>query len=198
MYAHATRLACIAAAMVASATIAALPARATTFGFDALTATNAGVPFSVTSGGITASFSSPTGNGVFIAESGAGFSTLGSSALSNDTFSPAELDIGFSPRVSGISFRFATEDFGAATKLTLAAYNGTALVATVSATGNTAASLFPEGLLSLQAASFSSVRITDAASPGFAIGAVTVPEPATAGLFAAGILGLFAKRRSAR
>jgi hypothetical protein len=175
---------------------AVAPARAAVFDFAALAPTNAATPLSIAADGITAAFTSPSGGGAFTTE-GSVFATLGAAVLVNNNFAPEELDIGFSTGLSWISFGFATEDFGAATPLTLQAWLQGQPVGAAVATGTPAASGFPEGVLSFGGGLFDAVSITDADAPGFAIGAVdaVVPEPATAALFGAALLGLAGARR---
>jgi hypothetical protein len=180
---------------------AASPALATTFSFDAYAPTNATNPLSVTADGLTASFNSPSGAGAFIAEDGSAFSTLGSSVLADDNFAPEELDIGFSQNVAAASFAFATNDSGAATAVTLTALLNGTVIGSVSSAGVIAASGLPEGVLSISAAGFNALQVTDSnpGNEGFAISAVTVsvPEPPTLLLVAAGVLTLIFLRRRA-
>lgn len=176
------------------------PAGAAVFGFDGAAATNAQVPLAITTGGSTATFSSPTGAGAFIAEDGSAFGTLGSSVLANDNFTPEELDIGFSQVFSVISFRFATNDSGAPTAVTLTQTLDGQVVGTATSLGTVAASGIPEGGFNLAGTRFNGVRITDTAAgnAGFAIGAVSVPEPSMLPVTLAGLLGLTMLRRRAR
>ena len=175
---------------------AAAPAHAAVFDFTDLAPTNGATPLAITDAGITATFTSPAGGGAFTAEESV-FATLGAAVLANNNFAPEELDIGFSTSVQAISFAFATEDFGTATTLTLQAWLNGQSVGTSVAIGTLAASGFPEGVLSFGGVRFDSVSISDAGAPGFAIGAVnaSVPEPASAALLAAALLGLAGARR---
>ena len=178
---------------------AASPASAATFSFDAYAPTNAQVPLSIAANGLTARFSSPAGAGAFIAEDGSAFSTLGSSVLANDNFTPEELDIGFSQTLNRIAFNFATNDNGSPTAVTLTATLNGVRVGDVSVTGMVAASGLPEGTILLTNAAFDAVQITDTttADAGFAIGAVTaqVPEPSALLVITSALLGLTVLRR---
>jgi hypothetical protein len=167
---------------------------ASTFNFDG-DAVGTATQFTDTSNGLSATFLSPSDPGGFVIQPSI-FQALSGNVLGDPGPSGAQgipLEIDFSSNVSALSLVFATADFGAASPLTLTAFDGSVQVGSVSATGNVAAGFtFPEGEIAFTGSAFDRVVISSIA-PDLAIddvAAVATPEPATALLFGMGLTGL--------
>lgn len=157
--------------------------------------------FSLTNSGVTATFSSPTASTQFMTTTGsAGFTgyMLYDSGVAPNANIP--LDIALSTTISSLSFYYMTDGSGT---ITMEAYNGGSLVESVTNSGAIpAGQTYPQGFISLSGARFDSVVVTSTAiafalvngdtSPGVG---PSVPEPATLGLLAFGVIGLVAARR---
>jgi hypothetical protein len=153
--------------------------------------------FTDTAGGLSATFSSSADPGGFVVYPTM-FETLTGNVLGDP--GPAfmdnlALDVSFSQDLSAIELDFATSDFISPSLFTVSAYENSALVGSVSSTGQFLPGFtFPEGEIAFEGAAFNNVVISSAATD-FAvdnINVVTTPEPGTVapigiGLFLLGI-----------
>lgn len=187
------------ALVLAASLITALAANAYAGQLDLAAAPAGATPFSLTVGDLSVAFSA-SGDPAAFAIVPSPFATLGGTILQNAGFMPSALTITFSHAISDFSTSFATDDFGPATDLTLAAFLGTSSLSTVSAMGTVPGSyVFPEGTIAFGGTPFDRLVLADPDSPAFAIGNVTVPgsvpEPGTLALLGAGLLTLVLARR---
>jgi PEP-CTERM motif len=165
-------------------------------------------PFTDSSGGVLATFTSsgdPGGFGIaasfFETLTGQVLLDPGPAGLNNLT-----LSIVFSTTASAISMDFATNSM-IGVPFDLAAYSGSTLVGTATATGSIPGGFtFPEGMITFNSASFDKVVLSAPDAVDFAIDNVSlttgpaVPEPATAFLMVFGGVAILAlaRRRAAR
>jgi hypothetical protein len=169
-----------------------------------------GTPFKLTSGGVTATFSSPSDPGAFSVLSPAGFLSFTDDVLISDPSNgPATLEVDFSQPLSSFTGDFATFGDGALTVTALSGPGG-ALVGSNSATGTLSVTdpvdfPFPEGTVTFNGGTFSSIILSDSTDPAFALGdfSVTtapthVPEPSTLTLMGLGLAAaaIFGRRRT--
>jgi hypothetical protein len=184
--------------------VAATPLHAQLFDFDgADSPTGTATPFSLTRGGVTATFvATPGAMTVFHP---AAFATLTGNQLADADPTANTLEVTFSAPQTFISLLFALNDPTNTAILTMNVFDGGTLVGSPSSSGAIPAGFgFPEGSLTYSGAPFDHVFIFASGAPDYAIDdvrlspAAPVPEPATVGLLAGGLVvlgGAAARRR---
>jgi hypothetical protein len=148
--------------------------------------------FTDTVNGLSATFSSAADPGGFVIYSSM-FVTLTGNVLGDP--GPAgidglALDIAFNSDLNAIDLSFATADFGTPSPVTLTAYENSTLVGANTLSGMfIGSSLFPEGEIAFDGATFNNVVISSSAMD-FAVDNIavsSVPEPGPFTLVAGGI-----------
>lgn len=151
--------------------------------------------FTDTVNGLSATFSSSADPGGFVVYPTI-FETLTGNVLGDPGPAFADninLDVNFSQNLSAIELNFATADFITPSPFTLTAYENSAMVGSVTSTGQfLAGSPFPESEIAFEGANFDQVVFSSTAAD-FAIDNVnvtsaTAPEPGTFGLLIGGLL----------
>jgi hypothetical protein len=151
--------------------------------------------FTDTVNGLSATFSSTADPGGFVVY-GSIFDALTGNVLGDPgpaSTNGVDLSIALSNNLSAIALNFATADFGAASPLTITAYENTTEVGSATATGTVPGGFtFPEGEVALSGKTFNNIVVSSSA-PDFAvddISATVAPEPAVCGLLGLGLLAL--------
>ena len=161
---------------------------------DLATRIDAVTPFQASAGTATVSVASAPDAGAF-AVTLTQFSTLGPVVVVNTDFIASALTLTFNQSLANFSARFATFDFGAPTTLTLTAYSGPRVVGTATAMGTVPPGfVYPEGVISFGAAPFDRIVLADAGADSFALGSISVPEPASIAVMLVGMAGLVRRR----
>ena len=175
---------------------AVTPAFAAVTSYDFSTVSGSSTPLTLDG----ATFSSPSDPGAYtVGPNGGLFSTLGSTVLSSAGVASA-LDISFAAPVTAIAFNFGLDDLGGVgDTLSFTPGGGAALIASAA---TPLGDLFPQGSVSYSGASFDTAVITSSVPLVIAdltttAATTSVPEPATFGLLATGLLGLTWLRRRA-
>jgi hypothetical protein len=162
----------------------------------------ASTTFTDTVNGLSATFSSSADPGGFVIYPTM-FETLTGNVLGDPgpAFSDnLALDVSFSQNLSAIELDFATSDFITPSPFTVTAYENSALVGSVSSTGEFLSGFtFPEGEIAFEGGPFNQVAISSTATD-FAVDNINVaptPEPGTLTMIGAGLflLGIGSVRR---
>ncbi len=192
MFKHVMRL------LAAGGMLCAAASASTIFNFDS-DALGTSTAFTDTVNGLAASFSSDGDPGGFVVYPSM-FETLTGNVLGDP--GPAGLNnltlaVNFSQELTAVTFNFATADFETPSPLTLAAYQGSNLVGSVTTAGSFLSGFtFPEGEAAFAGGRFDELMISSSA-PDFAVDNITVtasPEPSIFALVAVGLIALGACR----